>query len=229
MTNQDVAWLFVVAAIVAVAILAWFFSREEGKGKVEEEKVKRKEESIKAVPFRVERSVSNDEASKAREELKTLEIEKEITSYALTRLYEAEAEGKLTMNERDSLVDKYKKQMQLLDSQIRKDQLVVDLHDLEGSRSELVKMFYDKFDEIDKKIEGIRSKLGITPQKVISVTPPATPEEKREKGKETKPKKVVKKKKKIPPPKTEAEEKIVAIREEVLKVLERLEQIETET
>lgn len=181
-------------------------------------------------PLKVERTIATEDADKAREDLRTLNVEKEIVSYALTRLYEAEAEGKITKDERISLVNKYKDEMKSLDTQIDRKQMIVKLHDLEGVQTELVKMFHEKLGEINKNIEDIRSTIGVVAKETPKTeAPPAVnwPETVTAASKEKKIEEKPAPKVKIPP-KTKAEEKIEEIQEEVLKVLERLEQMETE-
>lgn len=222
--------LLVVIGSLAAAILILTATRS-GKVKNSEEGEKLKEEKRRQPPLEIERSVTVEEASKAEEELRTLNVEKEIVSYALTRLYEAEAEGKITEAERRRLVDRYKSEMRRLDEQIGRKQLIVDLRELEKTQADLVKTFHDKIDEVSKKIEEARARLGVAPKETAPVKPPAstlvptpapTPEEKAP-PKTRKPKEKAGK-----TTKTKAEERIEAIQEEVLKVLERLEQIEAE-
>ncbi|MBS7643608.1 hypothetical protein KEJ26_03400 [Candidatus Bathyarchaeota archaeon] len=181
--------------------------------------------TIEPIPPRAERSISEEEVSKAREELKILGLEKEIVSYALTRLYEAQAEGKITEAERDRLVGRYKDEMSRIEARIGHNESIITLHDLEKSQSELIKMFRDKFDEINRKIEEVRTRLGVV-EELKPAEIPAAVEEK------PKPKKPAEEKEppapKPTPPRTKAEEKIEEIRAEVLKELERLEQMETE-
>ena len=75
----------------------------------------------------------------------------------------------------------------------------------------------DRFDEINTKIENLRSTIKIKPKVEIPSLSPSPPE----KGKKRVRKPSV-------PKKTEAEERIEEIRAEVEKVLERLGQIEVE-
>ncbi len=197
----------------------------------EEVGVDQEKEPATVYPIKVERSIAGEEARVAKEELKSLNVEKEIISYALTRLYEAEAEGKITKEERMRLVDKYKGEMKALEKLMEKKQLLVDLHELEETQSQLVNMFYEKFEEIGKKVQGMRASLGLHAEKAASsieqsalkpLQEPSKPKETKpaeEEREPTRPKR---------PPKTEADKRIEAIQEEVLKVLERLEQIETE-
>jgi len=228
----DTSWIWVAATcgIVGLALfILWRVPKRKEK-KVEitvAEKPSTPAETVTTgqIPLRIERSISEEEASLAGEELKILGLEKEIVSYALTRLYEAQAEGKITEAERDRLVSRYKDEMNRLEEKIGRNESVINLHDLEKSQSELIKMFRDKFDEINQKIEEIRTRLGVPPEEV---KPAATPvvEEK------PKPKKPLEEREptapKPTPSRTKAEEKIEEIRAEVLKELERLEQMETE-
>ncbi len=47
-------------------------------------------------PFRITKSVQTTMASSAKDELRTLDLEREILGDAIRRLYEAHAEGKIT-------------------------------------------------------------------------------------------------------------------------------------
>ncbi len=184
------------------------------------------------IPIKVECSIGPEEVNKAKEELNLLGLEKEITSYAITRLFEAEAEGKITREERIQLVNKYKEEMTNLNSQIEKKQMMVKLNELENAQSELVKMFHDKFGEINKHIKVIRNTLKVSTKEITTIIPNKLV--KPQKGENTitpKEEKAVEKPapRSITPPKTKADEKIEEIQEEVLKMLERLEQMETET
>lgn len=184
------------------------------------------------LPIKVECSINPEEANKAKEELNLLSLEKEITSYAITRLFEAEAEGKITKEERTQLVNKYKEELKSLNLQIDKKQMMVKLFELENAQSELVKMFHDKYGEINKNIEGIRNTLKVSTKEIVSLKPNKvvkpqkeenTPPPREDKAAEKPASKL------MTPPKTKADEKIEEIQEEVLKMLERLEQMETET
>jgi hypothetical protein len=190
--------------------------------------------------FRAEHTVSSEEAHKAREQLRTLELEREILSDAIRRLYEAQVEGKITEQERDTLAEGYKSRMLKVKDAISKSQSVVALQELEAMQEDLVKLFDDRFDELDAKIEELRSKVKIEPEKKepeIPVAIEAIEEEEEtvetpETGAEQR---LPRKKKTKPKPsqpasgKTEAEKRVDQIREEVEKLLERLGQMEIET
>jgi hypothetical protein len=163
---------------------------------------------------------------KIKSELRIMDVEKEIIGYALTRLYETEAEGRLNEKDREMLLGKYKDEMKTIDRDIEKKQMIVKLHDLEKTKTDLIEMFNTKLDEISRNIENMKSTLGIPAAEPPTIKAPTLQlaekipvKDKKEEEVKTAPK--VREKSK-------AEEKIEAIQEEVLKVLERLEQIETE-
>lgn len=173
-------------------------------------------------PLGIERSVTEEDVTRAKNELRVLDIEKEILSYALTRLYEAETEGKLNVDERDSLASRYSKDLKRTEERLSRDEATIQLHDLEKTQTDLVKMFNEKFNEVNQKISEIRSRIGIAP-KVVKV-PIAEAEEAEEIEKPEPSRPAVE----AAPPKTKAEERLEEIRAEVMKELERLEQMETQ-
>ncbi|MBS7628302.1 hypothetical protein KEJ36_05840, partial [Candidatus Bathyarchaeota archaeon] len=107
-------------------------------------------------------SVSEGEADKAKKELRLLEVEKDIAQYALMKIYEAEAGGLISVAERDSLAERYKAQMKSVEERILRNQMLITLRELEVGQSELVKMFNEKFAELENRIQEIRNKLGYT-------------------------------------------------------------------
>jgi len=191
-------------------------------------------------PFPAEHTVSAGEAKEAREKLRTLELEREILSDAIRRLYEAQVEGKITELERDTLAESYKSRMLKVKDAISKSQSVVALQEMESMQEDLIKLFDDRFDELNTKIEGLRSKVEIEPEKEepeIPVTIEASEEEEEitetsENGSEQR---QARRRDRKPRPKpatttqkTEAEKRIDEIRAEVEKVLDRLGQMEVE-
>jgi hypothetical protein len=218
-------WLYVIIIVGALAAaLVLLYATRAGKKK-RKEPLEAKFEAKEKWPLKAERSVMPTEVEKAQDELRVLDIEREILSYAVRRLYEAEAEGKISEEERERLARQYKERMVEIKDMIARSESLVALHELEGMQVDLVKLFSERFDDLNKKIEELRMGLEIKQVREIpipsSVTiPPAVPI--REERKKRKP---------SPPPvprKSEAEERIEKIREEVEKVLERLGQIEAE-
>ena len=187
-------------------------------------------------------SVTRDDVHKAEEDLRILNVEREIVSYALTRLFEAQAEGKITEKDKDKLLGKYKVEMSALEKQMNDKQMVVKLHELESTQADLIKLFQDKFAEINRNIESIRTNLGLQAQPVV--TPPMPAAQSKEKSEpipeqdaqeaegKTGDEKTQGDKEKTPrtrtPTKSKAEEKVEAIQQEVLKILERLEKQDVE-
>ncbi|MDH7477747.1 MAG: hypothetical protein QHH17_05125 [Candidatus Bathyarchaeota archaeon] len=221
--------VIVLGALIACSIVIYAM-RKRGK---KEEKIG-EEEKLKAefgLPFKITKSVSPDEASRAKEELRILSLEREILSDAIRRLYEAHAEGKITEEERERLAETYKNRMVTVKEAISKDEHLVALHELEAMQEDLLKLFSERFDELSGKIEELRSKVEAKPIKEIAIPTPkaeAAPKlEEKPEGEE----KVKRKRKPAakPSPKTEAEKRIEEIRAEVEKVLERLGQMEIET
>jgi len=229
----------VIIAIVAVMIVI-FAMRKGGK---KPEKTLRKagtEPELAGLPFKISKSVQSTDASHAKDELRILDLEREILSDAIRRLYEAHAEGKISEQERERLAGTYKTRMMTVKESIAKDETIVALHELEGMQEDLMKLFSERFGEITSKVEELRTKIDVKPIKEIKVQipqpSPPEPEETEKTGEEEegeeeeggKPKKKKKPPEK-PSPKTEAEKRIEEIRTEVEKVLDKLGQMEIET
>lgn len=203
-------------------------------------KLRKKEENLELSPkleaaerwrYRVQRSISLGDAKEANEELRILSLEREILSDAIRHLYEAHAEGKITEEERERLAKRYKSRMMNVKEAIAGSESVVVLHELEAMQEDLISLFDERFDELNAKIETLRSRVGLETEESIIPTPiplqiEAEPLEKAS-AKKTKKKKTSRKPQK--PRKTAAEERIEKIRAEVEKVLDRLEQMEVET
>lgn len=228
--NEPLIYAIIIIGAVIACLIVIFAMRKRGK---KEEKLGG-EGKLKAefggLPFKITKSVSPDEAARAKEELRILCLEREILSDAIRRLYEAHAEGKITEEERERLAETYKSRMVTVKEAISKDEHLVALHELEAMQEDLLKLFSERFDELSGKIEELRSKVEAKPIKEIPIPPKAEaahkPEEKPE-GEE----KARRKRKPAakPSPRTEAEKRIEEIRAEVEKVLERLGQMEIET
>jgi hypothetical protein len=212
-----------VGAIIICAIVIYVTTRRRKRRKVLE--LKKTETAFTGLPFKMGKSVSSDDAERAKGELRTLDLEREILSNAIRRLYEAHAEGKITEEERERLAQTYKSRMMTVKDAISKDESVVALHELEAMQEDLMKLFSERFDEISGKIEELRTKAETRPIKEMPIQPqdtqtPTKPEEKAKKKRRTPPK---------PSPKTDAEKRIEEIRNEVEKVLDRLGQMEIES
>ncbi len=190
-----------------------------------------------ASPFTISKSVQSTDATHAKDELRILDLEREILSDALRHLYEAHAEGKISEQERERLAGSYKSRMMTVKESIAKDETIVALHELEGMQEDLMKLFSERFGELTTKVDELRSRIDVKPIKEIKVQMPTTPAqvqeepekpEEEEEGEE-KPKKKKKPAEKPVSQKTEAEKRIEEIRSEVEKVLDKLGNMEIET
>jgi len=220
--------LIIIAFFVAALCIAVFLLYKVMKvgRKKKKELLAEVVETKSKLPITKDHTVTIENAKKAQDELKTLDVEREIVSYAIRRLYEAHIEGKLSEQERDRLAGEYKERMESIKGAMSRNESVVALHELEAMQDDLIKLFNDRFDELGTKIENLRTRLDIKTIKEVPIPTEAesTEEEettqRKEKKKEGKPQQAQKK--------TEAEERVEKIKEEVEQVLEKLGQIEAE-
>jgi hypothetical protein len=192
-------------------------------------------------PFKISKSVQATTAVNAKDELRMLDLEREILSDAIRRLYEAQAEGKITEQEREKLAASYKARMMSIKESISKDETIVALHDLEGMQEDLMRLFSERFGELTSKVDELRTKIDVKPIKEIPIKlPPQTSpsqmekiedaeEEEADEASEEKQKKKRKPPEERPVAKTEAEKRIDTIRSEVEKVLDKLGQMEIDS
>jgi len=218
-----------IASVAVISLLYLYFSGKTVKEKVEKSSVGKMD--ILGVPKPSVKFVFSGDAEKARDELRVLNVERNILSYAIRHLYEAHAEGRITEEERDRLVAGYRERMMRINEAIERNQSIIALHELERMREDLLNLFNKRFEEIENRISELRSRLGIEvfeeaalppierPKKVEVEAPPKAErvEKRRVRRKRAPPAK---------PVKSEVEEKIEKIREEVEKALERLGQVE---
>lgn len=227
-----------LVVIVACMITAFLFFRKRKKkaAKTQGSKKSTVSTDFTGLPFRVVKSVSQNTAGHAKDELRILELEREILSDAIRRLYEAHAEGKITEQERERLAQTYKARMMTVKEAISKDESVVALHELEAMQEDLLKLFSERFDDLSGKIEELRAKADTKPIKEIAVSAPKPGLPKADEDNEEEQSvsgEKAKKKRRSPTakssPRTDAEKRIEEIRNEVEKVLDRLGQMEVES
>jgi hypothetical protein len=230
--DDTLAAAIITVGVIIACLIVVFSMRRRGK---KEKKTAEQElqADLRGYPFRVSKSVPAEDASHAKEELRILDLEREILSDAIRRLYEAHAEGKITEEERERLGQTYKSRMMTVKDAISKDESVVALHELENMQQDLMKLFSERFDELSSKIEELRTKTEIKPIKEITIAPKAFPTEAPASEEKPSEEEKTRKKKKQAPAKpsqrTEAEKRIEEIRAEVEKVLDKLGQMEIES
>jgi hypothetical protein len=223
----------IVVVVTIACVIVIYAMRKLGKPSAETPRKSEGEPEFKGLPFKVTKSVQTNDASHAKDELRILDLEREILSDSLRRLYEAHAEGKISEQERERLAASYKSRMKTVKESMAKDETIVALHELEGMQEDLMKLFSERFGDLSEKVEELRSKIDVQPVKEIPVKMPKTSmfeelEAEEEEEEKKKPKKRRKASEK-PSPKIEAEKRIEEIRNEVEKVLDKLGQMEIES
>ncbi|MCW4011024.1 MAG: hypothetical protein NWF05_10470 [Candidatus Bathyarchaeota archaeon] len=193
--------------------------------------------SLASSKFRVTKSVQSNDAVRAKDELRILDLEREIVGDAIRHLYEAQAEGKITELERERLAASYKSRMMAIKDSMTKDEGIVALHELESMQEDLMKLFSERFGELTGKVEELRTRIEVRPVKEIKVPVPkprvvAIPDQMEEDTEDEKPEakeKPRRPKKSSEKQKTEAEQRIDAIRNQIDEVMNKLGQMEMDT
>jgi hypothetical protein len=180
------------------------------------------------IPNTIRKTITESDIAKARNKLRVANLERDIIGDALTKIYEAEAKGTINEPEKNQMIQPYKNDLKRVDAEIDTYKKTVDLYELEAAKEDLFKRFQETFLDIQARIEKIRPSLNLPastetkspePNPALAKTEPTEPTEQNAPPKEKPPREKARNK---------AEEKIETIREEVLKAMERLEQIETE-
>jgi len=100
----------IVGVVIASAVVIYAM-RKRGKNREKPGEELKPMPELRGVPFKIAKSVPTEDAFRAKEELRILDLEREILSDAIRRLYEAHAEGKITEEERERLAQTYKSRM----------------------------------------------------------------------------------------------------------------------
>ena len=167
-------------------------------------------------PFQMKHSVTLSDAQAANKHLRIMEVEREILSHAIRRIYEIEANGKISKPERERLAQRYKERMMQVKNTIERDQSMLSLYNLECAQTELMDLFNKHLVDLDEKIRSLKADLGVKP------TPaPPIPKEKMKRRRTQKGKRRSRRKEK-----TKVDERIEKIQADVDKALGKLEQIE---
>ena len=244
MALDDTAIIVALAVVATIAIAACialvFLMRRGTKKPAKKSREPQIDSMLTSSPFRVSKSVQSTDAVHAKDELRTLDLEREILGEAIRRLYEAHAEGKITELEREKLASSYKQRMLNVKESMAKDETIVALHELEGMQEDLMKLFSDRFGELTGKVEELRTRIDIRPVKEVKiqmpkpqapVVPDQMEKEEDDEENETENKEKPRKPKKSPAEKqkTEAEQRIDAIRNQIDEVMNKLGQMEMES
>jgi len=183
---------------------------------------------------------SLEDVNRAREALKLLKLERQILGSAVTTIYESHTKGVISEVERDRMLERYKGDLKKLEQGLEDNQRIVDLYDLEMERNELIKSFNTKLAELDARLKSLKSGSPPRPQK-----PPQQPTQQSEQsqGRDSSGNEASRHSNKESTQESEStkpkddedqqaigdsEKRIDQIRDEILKAMDRLEQIEGE-
>ena len=116
-----------------------------------------------SIPIKTEKN-SNQinekfEIEQARMKYKTLKLEKELHTDALSRVFQAEGEGRITKKERDVLSERYREQIKTLDNKLQDSELILEASELENLRGELNNLFTQKLSQIERRLNELSKKL----------------------------------------------------------------------
>ncbi len=250
MALDDNTVIIIIALVVTIAVAASatviFTMRRRMRKPAKPSKEPEIDHYLSTSPFRVTKSVQSNDATHAKDELRILDLEREILSDAIRHLYEAHAEGKINEQERERLASSYKSRMMAVKDSMTKDETIVALHELEGMEEDLMKLFSERFGELNNKVEELRTRIDIKAVKEVKVQmpkqqTPVMPEQMEEDEEEaeseteeaeSEDKEKTQKKRKPPEKqaqKTEAEQRIDAIRNQIDEVMNKLGQMEMES
>ena len=168
-----------------------------------------------------EMTVTTASLEKSKREMRTVMVERDLLSSAMMKLYEAENEGRITREEREMISKRYSDQIKDLQAKLKDVELIVEVGELEGLRSELMTLFESKIQNIETRLDVAKQRLGpAAPQPVKKEAAPPKVE------RTTDLERVVERKTKAEM--SESEKRVKEIRDEVMDALTRLEQIDIE-
>tara|TARA_B000000460_G_C21455856_1_gene365811 strand:- start:153 stop:791 length:639 start_codon:yes stop_codon:yes gene_type:complete len=179
------------------------------------------------------------EIEKAKNVYKSLKLEKTLHMEALNRIYREEAEGKINSKEKELLIEKYQKELKNIENELNDSEIIIEAYELENLKDEIadllsskVKDIENKLDNLHKKLENIQSfskevtvkkpinkEKEVTKEKVVKKVVTKQPVAK---TKDKEEKEVVKEKEITP------EEKVKDIKDEVMEMVQRLDDIDEE-
>ncbi len=180
------------------------------------------------IPDTIRKTITESDITKARNKLRVANLERDIIGDALTKIYEAEAKGTINEPEKNQMIQPYKNDLKRVDGEIDTYKKTVDLYELEAAKEDLFKRFQETFLDIQARFEKIRPSLNLPASTETKPAEPKPAPAKTEPAEQTEENAPPKEKPPTEKARNKAEEKIETIREEVLKAMERLEQIETE-
>ena len=184
------------------------------------------------------KTVTADELERSKREMRTLLLERDLLSAALTKIYEAESDGKISREEREMIARRYSSQIRELEANLRDKELIVEVGELEDLRDDLLSLFTEKIQNIESRLDQAKERLQPLRQDVRTEVPrqmtrsgaptavaPAptasaiSPTDDLER--------VVERKTQARKDESEGERRVKALRDEVMDALAKLEQVDT--
>ena len=243
--STDVVYAIIVLAVAGFMIfLFWRASKSKKEEEKQPETEQKQEDPIKVelqlqerkvkVPP-LDKKVPLTDIEKARGQICTLTLKQEINSMVLRRLFEAEDEGEINREERGRLGKSYEDEMKLIAEDLKRNEMLVSLADLESIREEIVKKFEDSLNQTQLKIDSILKELKIEIPKPVEeekpktliparrrrVVPKPEGEEPGEEGEEEAEGEKL-------PPRGDVESRLEQLKKEVMKELDELDKLELE-
>jgi len=116
---------------------------------------------------RMERTITRSEFEKAKEELHVLTIERDAIESAVEHI---KAENyKKTIANVNELAEKYKTYLNQLEKKINDRKQLLNLYELEKTQTDIIQLFNTQLEEINQKIESVRTALDMPLQKQTSI------------------------------------------------------------
>lgn len=172
------------------------------------------------------KTVDVQELDRSKREMRTLILERDLLSAALTKVYEAETDGQITREERETIARKYSSQIREFEAKLRDKELIVEVGELETLRDELVSLFREKIQNIEARLDQAKERLQPVRQEVRP-EPPRPVRAAAAVAQTEDLERVVERKAPVKRDDSEGEKRVKALRDEVMNALAELEQIDT--
>jgi hypothetical protein len=105
------------------------------------------------------KTVTVEELESSKREMRTLLLERDLLSATLTKIYEAESDGKITREEREMIARRYSSQIRDFEASLRDKELIVEVGELEMLRDDLLSLFREKIQNIESRLDQAKERL----------------------------------------------------------------------
>jgi hypothetical protein len=150
----------IALGVASGSLIAYFYTKRARTINGERHGSEKEPKFLNISDKEIQRLIPKSKLEQTRRELKTLLLEKDLVSAALTRLYEAEVAHEITREEREILSLKYTEELKALNEKILKIDAFVEVGDLETLREQLIELVTQKMDAIERRIERTRANAG---------------------------------------------------------------------